>query len=215
MKKACKILTGFLLIAVLLTGMMPVQAQAKRKISFPKEVILTAYQKPVKETVMVAGLAKKGRIIRLRSDNTKVLTVSAKYDEDLEAYVIRMKAKRAGNAKVTFTVKTGKTGKKFSCDVTVKKYVSPFRCIKVSGKNITSKMKQSNIVNLDYKKAKEKVSFKLKKDWEFECAYFNNGDYTEDAILNNLRFEDTCGELTIPLWNTKTGQQEICYIRWK
>lgn len=203
-----------LFAAVLLTGMIALHPQAAR-LSFPHKAVLTAYKKPVCESMIVAGLSEKGRIVGLRSSDKNVLTVSSKYDEDLKVHEIYMKARKAGTAKVSFTAKIGNTSKKFICNVTVKKYVSPFRSIKVSGKSIASKMKKSNIVTLDYRRKKEKVTLKLKKNWEIETMYFDNGDWTEDAILNRLEFESNHGGLGIVLFHKKTGQYEDCYIKWK
>ena len=171
MKKTVKRLL-VLLLAVSMTMVAPVRADAKTIKDYTQGFTLYPKNSPSYSDKQDLGICTgKTKIKNLTNSNKSVAKVTVGKSEN--GYVIYVQPKKAGTTNISY--KVGKDTHKRK--LIVKKYVNPYKQVKINGKDITSKFNKTNICVLSYKQYKGKtikLSFKRKGFW-----YMHHGDYIE------------------------------------
>lgn len=169
MKKLHKIALSFTLaLTMLLCSIIPVQAAFP--VSLIPEAVFTLEPSSSIIQSEVIGYVP-GKASSLKSSNTSVATVKQTKDSIRGGYNLIVQLKKSGKTTVSFKYKS-KTYKK---TVTVHKYSNPISSITIGNKKVSpSIFNADRSVNLKYSTyagKKAKVTFKLKKNWQFAKQY--------------------------------------------
>ena len=94
-------------------------------------------------------------------------------------------AKKTGKTKLTINVKNKNgTTKKYTVNVTVKKYTSPYKSIKVGKTTYTKKLREYDSLRVKLKSKKAKISIKPKKGWKVSNLTYSAEYYGDDEEMS-------------------------------
>lgn len=221
MKKTVKRLL-VLLLALSMSVVAPVKVSAKTIKDYTADVTLYPKSSPsYSDKQEVGACGGKTKITNIKYTNKSIAKVTT--GKESYGYVLYVQPKKTGKLNITY--KIGKDTHKLK--VYVKKYVNPYKQIKINGKNITSKFNKTNVCVLSYKQYKGKtvkLSFKKKKSW-----YMPHGDYLTKSnkliqcigpMSNPHKFKVTKKGSKAALWTTDTSitgheMSEDCMIIFK
>ena len=153
---------------------------------------------------MIENATNKTKVKKLRSSNTKVLTVNW----NKESYdMIGIHLKKPGKAYISGVLYEG--GKKigsFKAKVVVRRYICPIKSFKLNKKEFASSLKKSDSCHYSINKTKKfKVKVKPKKGWELLSITYMYGNNKDKAIKNGSTIK--CGKSSINvqagLYNSK------------
>lgn len=180
--------------------------------AFPKEIKLHTGS----GGIYVYGLTNmpvNGQIKSVKISNKKIAEVSARKNG------IAVKAKKAGTATVTFSVKYGNKTKKFSTKLKVYKYINPIKSYVIGGLEIKSKYKNITSCNLKISKDMSvKFNVKAKSGWKISSFTYRCNGVTTRYATNSpiIKLKKVSGSsVQINFQNKKTGLIEniVLWIR--
>ena len=162
-------------------------------------------------TISIMGCGKASEIKKLKSSN-KDIKVSAQ-----NGYIRAEFGDKAGKATITCTVKNVK----LKTTLTVKKYASPVKSMKLGSTNFTSKFKNTNTVKTKSKFSKKKLAVKMNSGWVIKyVSVYNGGGKSSLYTVNGTSFSKTIsltynyGSVYVSCYNNKTKVTELMEIRY-
>lgn len=170
MKKTAKRIFALLLV-LSMAIVAPVKVDAKTIKDYTSVAILYPKASPNNGEKQRVQYTKKVKAKNVKSSNKSVATASVGKDSSSKEYAIYVVPKKKGTTTITY--KLGKD--KHELKVIVRKYVNPFKEVRVNGRNVTSQFNKSNVCYLSYKEYKNKkitLKFKKKGTW-----YLPHADY--------------------------------------
>lgn len=221
MKKTAKRLL-VLLLALSMSVIAPVKVSAKTITDYTEDVTLYPKSSPsYSDKQEVGACGGKTKITNIKYTNKSIAKVTT--GKKSYGYVLYVQPKKTGTLNITY--KIGKDTHKVK--VYVKKYVNPYKQIKINGKDITSKFNKTNVCVLSYKQYKGKtvkLSFKRKRPW-----LMPHGDYVTKSnkliqciggMSDPSKFKVTKKDSKAALWTTDTSEtghemSEDCMIIFK
>lgn len=222
MKKKCnkkiRMIAAMIALAMIVQVFSPVLTAkaAAKKPSFPKDFYCYYEPKSLYSNefyIEIENFPKNGTVTNVKSSKSNV--VKASWDSDVPD-CIRVKAKKPGTSKISFTLKYNGKTKKFNCKFVVRKYKNPCKSFKINGKNYASKFKNRSEHAITYKGSKKyKISLKAAKGWKLTETYFYNGKTNKSkAIKNNQTItcpkgKDAYSSVEAWFYNKKT-REYIC-----
>ena len=181
-RKVTRYLTAAL--AVMLLVVFTASA-AFAELYIPENRVIYKDKDTTSYNIMLDGVSKTSAITKLKSSKKSVATVSKFVYGDTAYVAINMK--KPGKTTVTFNVKyKGKTVKA-KTKVEIRKYVNPFKSLKIGSKNYASKFKENPYCTLT-KTAKGKMTIKLKSGYKIKgISTYNGNDGSGYKILKNKK----------------------------
>lgn len=136
--------------------------------------------------IAINNLVSNAKITSVKSSNPKVLT--AKYSPKKYKKGILVTFKNFGTSKVTFKVKQNGKTYTLSCRYTFKKIPTPFKSLKVGGKQIASRFTGRSFYSYDTGKTSVKISYRAKSNVQIaKITYYNTKTGKEIKVKNNSR----------------------------
>lgn len=216
MKKKFRKILGLLLVLTVLFTALPVSA-AQVNIYVPSEINVTLY--PSKDSKNSESLCSApGKVTSLKTSDKSIVTLTTKKFGNGET-LINLVPHKKGTTTVSFKYK----GKVYRTRVTVEKYTSPVKSIKIGNATISgSKFKSSSKLTLSYAKygnKKAKVNITPAKGWKIEgFGYWQKGwmksDFYQNGKIVSIKGGKGC-ELFFFATNSKTGCSEDITITFK
>lgn len=173
--------------------------------TFPKEIkIHTGNTVPY--AYNVAYMPANGKIKKVAISNKKIAQVSAR-----EGGIV-VKAKKAGSATITFSVKYGTKTKKFSTKLRVYKYTNPIKSYVIGDLELKTRYKTAASYQVKIRKDMNvKLDVKAKSGWKITSfTYYCSGKatrYTTNAPTIHLK-KVSGSSIQINFTNKKTGLVE-------
>ena len=187
---------------------VPVKVSAKTITDYTEDVTLYPKSSPsYLDKQEVGACGGKTKITNIKYTNKSIAKVTT--GKKSYGYVLYVQPKKTGTLNITY--KIGKDTHKVK--VYVKKYVNPYKQIKINGKDITSKFNKTNVCVLSYKQYKGKtvkLSFKRKRPW-----LMPHGDYVTKSnkliqciggMSDPSKFKVTKKDSKAALWTTDTSE---------
>ncbi len=185
MKTSLKRIFSALLVVVLAAGIFiatPAEAEAASKLSYNKKI--TIYLMTTSGAGFEDIKVKTSKTVKSVKSSNKSVAGDLSVEKHKTYSLISVVGKKAGTAKITFKV----GGKKYTTKVTVKNYTNPIKTLKISGvgggKNIASKVKKKNEVDLSLKKniTNAKLTIKTAKNWKLTDISFYDGTVGDSKV---------------------------------
>lgn len=182
---------------------------------------------PANETILNTNLYYGNKATSIKAKKTAYVTAvyhnnyAPALTQDKLYASAYLKAKKAGTTTITY--KIGK--QKYSEKVTIRKYSSPFKTLKLNNLNLVSKFKTKSNYTLSYNKYQGKtlkLQFNAKNGWTLNIHYLEDAtakgtSYRKNWIKNNETFTVTQknSAIVVYAYNSKTAQDEQCIIFFK
>lgn len=147
-------------------------------VKFSKKITVYKFDKEYRNYYGIR-LGKKGK-------NAKIVALSSSKKGILITWSDTFKANKVGETVLTIKVKN-KSGsvKKYKVSVTVKKFKSPFKSLKIGGRNYTKKLGKKTELNFKVKGKKAKFSAKPLKGWKISKVLYDRIDPNEEYPSND------------------------------
>ena len=180
--------------------------------TFPKEIKIHTGNTGT-YVYSIAHMTANGKIKKVAISNKKIAQVSAREGG------IAVKAKKAGSATITFSVKYGTKTKKFSTKLRVYKYTNPIKSYVIGGLELKTRYKTAASYQVKIRKDMNvKLDVKAKSGWKITSfTYYCSGKatrYTTNAPIIHLK-KVPGSSIQINFRNKKTGLVEniVLWIR--
>ncbi len=197
MKSVFKRFTAMVLVAVMVCGIVGSVPASAASLSYSKNVTIYMYGKKSGQhgyaDVEVKNASAK--LENVKSSNSKVGIMTTKYSKKKKTATISLQGGSPGTSKVTFNVK-GKS-KTYTINVTVKKYTSPVKTLKVtgvnSGKNLAGKFSSTyfgDVPNLKKKTSNAQLTVTPKSGWalrEVQVSKYDSNKYVVNKKVNTTK----------------------------
>jgi hypothetical protein len=202
-----KILSLCLLLALVLGACMPGLAEDDKPALITGGGILWVGMGRC--PVVAVNLPANAKSFSVTSSKPSVLKVGKQ--KGFGPYGWWMEPLKVGKSKITLKYKTGGKTRSVSAIFQVRNYPDPFEYIKINGKKVDLKKRQSNLFLEGYSKNSITINYKLKSGWKVDRLLGNRikGDEWEECTWRrnkalSLKSYDAA-DLSIDLSNTSTG----------
>lgn len=173
--KKIKSIAVIMLLAAMTICMFPTMTKAATKpkgpqnqtvFYYPKDKDRNKYYVSIKNLGDVGWRDSKGEYHNLEYSNVKVSNKKVISNLDLNLSFIEFNTKKAGTTTISFRARVAEnTYYNYLFKVKINKYQCPAKSFKINGKQHINKMKNGNAELYNIKPGKEKIDFKMNKNW--------------------------------------------------